>query len=99
MLGRLSRGDELRLRELSVGDVADRGCHQALVPTFDGTQADLNGKLRSVGALRKELQTDPHGSHARFGEIPFAVPDVPRSKSLRHERFNVLPHDVIVLIV
>ena len=95
-LRRLARSNELGLDALAVGDVADGRGDEHVITILNRTQADLDGKLRSILPPAEELQARSHRAYANVAGVLLSMADVSSPKSLRHELLDAEPDDLVV---
>src|SRR4029077_15915183 len=85
-------------RLLALGDVADGTGHKRALLRLQGTETDLNGKLRAVFSPSIQRQPRTHRPHPRLGEKLRAMFGVSALKSFRHQDFDLLAQDFFPLV-
>ena len=82
------RGPQLLFQDLSIRDVANRAEHQNPVFSFEGAEADLDGKFAAVFAQTVERQSGADGSHFGTFEKGLPVLRMFTAKALRHQHLH-----------
>src|SRR5208283_2642243 len=84
-LGSRARLSEFQLYTLAITDVADRSHDQRIDAIADRTQANFDGKFRSVLPCRKKIEPGSHGSTPSARSVLLAMHHMSGVKSAGKE--------------
>ncbi len=96
--GSLTCHDEFRLDVLSIGDIAYGGDDESSRHILDGAQTDFDRELSAVAPPSKKHQARSHGAYPHIIDVVLAMSDVPGVKALRHQHFDALADDIVMLV-